>query len=343
MAKYTRRGLASTRTGVPMRYTFRHPKGGGPGARAVALSREAKLRLQILTYAQTHTVAATCRHYGIARSTYYRWKERYVPQRPATLERRSSCPHRRRQPTWTTAQVLAVRDLRAQYPRLGKDKLAVLLRQRGTRLSVSMVGRILHHLRTTHQLIEPVVRTPWAVHARHHRPYAIRKPKDYAVCAPGDLIQLDTMELRPISGMIRRHFTAVDLVTRYSVADIRTTASAGTATTFLDRLTTAFAAPIRAIQVDGGSEFMAEFEAACQDRGIRLFVLPPRSPKLNGTVERTNRTYRAEFYECYDGPLDLPTLQHALAAFEHTYNHVRPHQALGYRTPAAVLAAFAQV
>jgi transposase InsO family protein len=31
-------------------------------------------------------------------------------------------------------------------------------------------------------------------------------------------------------------------------------------------------------------------------------------------------------------------LQAALAAFEHTYNHVRSHQALGYRVPAAVLA-----
>ena len=37
--------------------------------------------------------------------------------------------------------------------------------------------------------------------------------------------------------------------------------------------------PIRALQVDSGSEFAAEFEAACQRRGLRLFVLPPRSPK----------------------------------------------------------------
>ena len=48
--------------------------------------------------------------------------------------------------------------------------------------------------------------------------------------------------------------------------------------------------PIRAVQVDGGSEFAAEFEQACQQRGWHLFVLPPRSPKLNGAVERANRT-----------------------------------------------------
>jgi hypothetical protein len=48
--------------------------------------------------------------------------------------------------------------------------------------------------------------------------------------------------------------------------------------------------PIRSIQVVGGSEFAA-FEQACQQQGIRLFVLSPRSPKLNGAVDaRTART-----------------------------------------------------
>ena len=37
---------------------------------------------------------------------------------------------------------------------------------------------------------------------------------------------------------------------------------------------------------DGGSEFAAEFERACQQRGLRLFVLPPRSPKLNPGIEQ---------------------------------------------------------
>ena len=72
---------------------------------------------------------------------------------------------------------------------------------------------------------------------------------------------------------------------------------------------------MKAVQVDGGSEFMAAFETACQQRGIHLFVLPPRSPKLNGCVERANRTHTEEFYELYDGDLDLPTLRTALLAW----------------------------
>jgi hypothetical protein len=55
--------------------------------------------------------------------------------------------------------------------------------------------------------------------------------------------------------------------------------------------------PIRALQVDGGSEFHAAFETECQRRSLRLFVLPPRSPKHNGAVERAQRTHTEEFYE----------------------------------------------
>lgn len=95
--------------------------------------------------------------------------------------------------------------------------------------------------------------------------------------------------------------------------------------------------PVQAIQVDGGSEFMAEFELACRDRGIALYVLPPRSPKLNGRVERMNGTCRRKFWEWYDGALDLPILQHALREFETFYNTQRLHQALGYRTPSQFL------
>jgi len=42
---------------------------------------------------------------------------------------------------------------------------------------------------------------------------------------------------------------------------------------------------ILSIQVDGGSEFMAEFEAACKELYIPLHVLPPSRPTYNGGVE----------------------------------------------------------
>jgi putative transposase len=334
----TRRRFQRIGSGTSLCLRYRMPPVVTHLPAAPALSRDAKHRLKLLDYGRTHTVAATCRHFGIARSTYYRWATRYDPQQLPFLENRSSRPRRCRRPTWTAAQAEAVRQARERSPRWGKDKLAVVLKRDGVQLSVSMIGRILADLTRRRMLVEPKA-TRLRSHSRHARPYAIRKPKEHAVTQPGDLVQLDTMYLTPLPGLERRHFSAVDVVSRWSVTGVRARATAGTATDFLDELEARTPFPIRALQVDGGSEFMAEFETACQARGLALFVLPPRSPKLNGHVERTNRTHRQEFWELYDGDLDLPPLQAALRAWEETYNHARPHQALGYQTPAEFLTA----
>jgi len=115
-------------------------------------------------------------------------------------------------------------------------------------------------------------------------------------------------------------------------------ATATAAAEVLDALAARMPFKVRAISVDNGAEFMAEFEQACATRGIRLFVLPPRSPKLHGTVERANRTHTEEFYELTDAETGLASLQAALRDWETVYNTVRPQQALGYPTPAEYLA-----
>ena len=95
--------------------------------------------------------------------------------------------------------------------------------------------------------------------------------------------------------------------------------------------------PVKAIQVDGGAEFEAIFEEAGQRRGIRLFVLPPRPPKLNSGVERAHRTHTEEFYEVTDSTLAIDDLDKELLQWEVIYNTVRPHQALDYLTPLEFL------
>ena len=106
-----------------------------------------------------------------------------------------------------------------------------------------------------------------------------------------NLVQVDTLDVRPLPGVILKHFTAMEVVSRWDVVEVRTRATANTATDFLSTLLARMPFPVRAIQVDGGSEFQAGFEQACQERGLRLFVLPPRSPKLNGAVERAQHTH----------------------------------------------------
>ncbi len=303
------------------------------------LSRDARRRLDMLDWHRAHgaNVSRTARHFGYSRPTVYRWLARYDRFHLETLEDHSSAPRRRRRPTWTLGQLGAVRELRARYPRWGKAKLAVLLRREGLLLSTSMVGRILGRLRRSGDLREPL-RSIRRRMRSWRRPYAVRKPAGWAVERPGDLVQIDTVEIRPFAGHPFKQFTARDVISRWDTLEVRRSATARLASEMLDALALRMPFPVRAISVDGGSEFMAEFEAACQARGIALFVLPPRSPKLHGSVERANRTHTEEFYEVTDALLEPDHIRAELLAWEWTYNTVRPHQALGYLTPAEYLA-----
>ena len=312
------------------------PPGSGQLARTgVELSRAARVRLAWMDfYHRKRNVAHTCRHFGISRQTFYRWQRRYDPYDLTTLEDRSHRPRRPRQPTWSFPFAEKVLRLRLQFPRWGKDKLAILLHRQHLSVSTSMVGRILTRLKQQGRLVEPPrTGVPGSRRALRPRPYAVRKPKQYAVSEPGDLVQVDTLDVRPLPGVVFKQFTARDVVSRWDVIQAHTRATALTATQFLDTLQHRMPFPIRAVQVDGGSEFAAEFEQACRQRGLHLFVLPPRSPKLNGAVERANRTHTEEFYQVTDCSLEMNQLNRELRHWEKIYNTVRPHQALGYLTP----------
>jgi putative transposase len=320
------------------------PQGAQTARPVRSLSREAKRRLQAVLWHQQHgeSVSLTARHFGVSRSTFYDWLKRYRSAGAPALEDRSRRPQKLRQPTWPAELAAAVLRLREAHPRWGKDKLAVLLGREGQQVSVSMVGRILTRLKREGRLPAPDLRDPWRAGRSRRRPYAVRKPKTYLVQAPGDLVEVDTADVRPLPDRVYKHFSARDVISRWDVLDVRYRATAQTAAAFLDQLIARMPFPVRAIQVDGGSEFKAEFEAACQTRGLLLFVLPPRSPKLNGHVERAQRTHKEEFYQMLDPPDSIAALQALLRAQELCYNTVRPHQSLGQLTPAEWLLAYAE-
>jgi putative transposase len=299
--------------------------------------RETKRRLAVLRWHEAHgkRVSLTARHFGLSRSTVYDWLKRQARDGTRGLDQRSRRPHHVRQPTWSKDLEQAVLKLREEHPRWGKDKLVVLLRHQGLSVSVSMVGRILTRLKRSGQLLPPDLRDPWIVRRPQIRPYATRKPRDYIPRVPGDLVQIDSADIRLLPGSAHwyKHFSARDVVSRWDVLGVYGRATAITARDFLGAVIERMPGPVRAIQVDGGSEFKAEFEEACREKGLRLFVLPPRSPKLNGCVERAQRTHKEEFYQMLDPPDSLDELRRLLLAQELCYNTVRPHQALGQLTP----------
>jgi transposase len=272
---------------------------------------------------------------GCPRSTLYRWEK--------APELKSRRPHRLRKPAWPPALVQAVEELRADNPMWGKRKLAWLLRREGVVVSLSTIGRILRSL-MDRGVVTPVPTLRRKPGGRRFRiigkRHARRLPKGLKPSRPGQIVQVDTMFVSPAPGQAHKHFTAYDPVAKWTVAGVAGRASANLAAGFLDKLLADMPFKVSGIQVDGGSEFRADFERACEAKGLDLYVLPPKRPQLNGAVERCNGSWRYEFYAAYDLPHRLGKLQAFVDAFAHRFNHFRPHDALDGRTPAEYLQSF---
>lgn len=269
---------------------------------------------------------------GATRASLYRWAKR-----PTLKSRR---PKRVRQPSWTPALVEAVEALRQDYPMWGKAKLGPLLRAQGLAVADATVGRILKRL-VARGAIDPVPllrsKKP-GLRRKLRRPHALRLPKGMKAASPGALVQIDTLTIQIAPDESLKHFTAYDPVARMTVAEVRHSATAAAAARFLDKVIARLPFAISGVQVDGGSEFMAGFEQACAEKGLALYVLPPKSPELNGAVERCNGAWRYEFYAVYDLPRRPAEINPLIDAFADLYNTFRPHGALAGKTPAQYLA-----
>lgn len=295
-----------------------------------AIRREAARRWR-QAMADGLTAEQAAKAVGHSRSSLYRWEKQPVL--------RSRRPRRLRPKTWSSALIGAVEALRLDYPMWGKAKLGPLLRAQGFTVSDATVGRILKSL-----IDRGVVTAVPSLRQRRYRwsskrRFAVRLPRDLKPDKPGGLIQIDTLFVNIAPDKPIKHFTAYCPVAKWTVGKAFNRATAASASAFLDKVIADMPFPVEAVQVDGGAEFKAEFEQACQAKGIRLYELPPKRPQINGAVERCNGSWRYEFYETYDLPRSVEALNPILDSFQHLYNHHRPHGALAGQTPASYLKA----
>ena len=241
-----------------------------------------------------------------------------------------------RQPDWSPELVAAVREIRTDFPLWGKARITVLLHRRGHQVSESTAFSESSWSRAPSPRCQPCdAGLPGPYGAPDPMPNACQKGLKPTV--PGEIVQLDTVTINPGPGRPTvKQFTACDPVARWTCAQAcrRATAHNAKALPRQDRSRHALPHPGH----PGGSEFKADFETACRDRNITLWELPPKSPELNGHVERNNGTWRSEFHATWDLPDNLEDLNPWLDAFADEFNTFRPHQALGGMTPAEYLA-----
>jgi transposase InsO family protein len=136
---------------------------------------------------------------------------------------------------------------------------------------------------------------------------------------------------------VRRYqYTAIDDATRIRALRIYRRHTQRNAIRFIDYVIEKFPFRIHTIRTDRGHEWQAKFHWHVEDQGIRHVYIKPRSPQLNGKVERSHRSDHEEFYQLltYTDDVDL---KKKLASWEEFYNFNRPHAAHNGRSPYEAL------
>jgi putative transposase len=270
---------------------------------------------------------------GFSRPTYYRMKKNLnnLDQGIAPPSKRPKSVNKRR---WGEPQLQLVLKVRRENPTYGKEKIAVILkRDHAQTISESTVGRILNHLKDKGLIIKSAS----ALRAKRKRKFkGHAKPwgfKDYKTMEMGERVQIDHMTVTKNSTGFK-HFQAWERKSKFIGAQVYSNAKSSSAKRFVMDLVRKAPFKILSIQVDGGSEFMDEFEEACAKLGIPLIVLPPKKPTYNGGVERGNRTFREEFYGRPDLLADsIGAMRYELSKAVQKYNSYRPHRNLKGFTP----------
>ena len=127
-------------------------------------------------------------------------------------------------------------------------------------------------------------------------------------------------------------YTSIDDCTRYRVLALYSRRTAANSISFLEKAIEEMPFPIQRIQTDRGREFFAyAFQERLLKWGIKFRPIKPRSPHLNGKVERSQRTDLQEFYTTVD--LQGEDLTDRLQEWQHYYNWERPHGSLGGKPP----------
>ena len=271
---------------------------------------------------------------GLSRAQYYR-NRKVLRDLERGITPPSKKPHKVNKPRWGESEIQWVLTIRRENPTYGKAKIAVILkRDQGLWISESTVGRILKHL--SEKGLCPKSRS--ALRGRrkrnfskgHAQPWSFKKYADMAI---GERVQIDHMTVTK-NNFSFKHFQAWDRKSKFIHAEAYSHAKSSSARKFLLGLLKICPFTILSIQVDGGSEFRAEFERACEELNIPLIVLPPRKPQYNGGVERGNRTFREELYNSPRFHSDsIDAVRYDLKQALSKYNSYRPHSSLHGLTP----------
>ena len=294
------------------------------------LSNQAKVRLYWIDYYHAHdnNAALTCRHFGIARSCFYKWLKRFNTNGLAGLETRSNRPVHTRKPLVPTNVTDIIRALRKANPEFSKYKLEVILkRDYGYSVSASTIGRII----SRYNLFYTSPIKPKSHPQRRKQIAKLRKPRGLKIAKPGDLIEVDVKHLPFLDGK-KYGFVAIDVVTKQASVYVSTSISSGQGVVAWKRAVHELGLP-KAVLTDNGSENHGAFAELLASQPLEHYWARPHTPKDKPHVERFIGTLEKECFRWGALASGKQEQQILINEWLVKYHNYRPHQSLNYLTP----------
>ncbi|MGI0061911.1 MAG: integrase core domain-containing protein [Nitrosotalea sp.] len=297
------------------------------------LSKEAIQRLSWIDWYYGHekNAEATCRHFGISKSVFYRWFNRFDPKNLQSLEddKKTRRPKRVREmttPQWIQEKIYVIRFADREK---SKYEIQEELKRSGIHAGQTAIQKVINkhtELKNT-QHNRRVKRQKKRSIARIKAAWELREKE------VGSLVQVDTKYLY-VLGRKFYLFSAIDCKSRYAFLYCYRSISSRSGKDFIQRARTFFPFPIQAINTDNGSEYLLSFHQEITSWGIPHYFTSPHCPKQNGRVERFHQTAEYEYFNYQDALIDtLDDINAHCEIFIAKYNTKRFHQSLGYKTP----------
>lgn len=309
--------------------------------RRYARSEVAQERLRIIEFYNDYGDKATKEAFGADRKVISRWKKKLKLNHGALegLIPESTRPHRVRTSNIDVRIIQFIRDLRQEYPRLGKEKIKPLLdefcRANGLKpIAESTIGKVIKRHKLFYQKSGRVYHDPSIKRQPRQKRLRVKRSPHHEEF--GHIIS-DTVE-RVTDGVKDYFYNAIDAKLKFALTLNYKRLNSKNMKDFYERFCALYPLQIKDWQSDNGSENLGEFDKTLRKAQIPHLFIYPRCPKINSIVERYNRTIQEEFIDNHlDVIHDKPLFHQHLAEYMLFYLTKRIHKSLDKMTPVDYL------
>ena len=294
-------------------------------------SEHAKFKLHCLEHFYQFGWRSTCSAFGVGKSTLYEWKKTFEDSNKSlvSLIPKKTRPKRLRSMQIDYRLVEFISSFREQYGNIDRRKIKIFLDEYAKDLGIQSISdRSIGKVIKRKQLY---FNTPKKIKkkTKFSRGRTNKSPK---VNTPG-YVEVDSVIVY-INYQRHNFICCIDIFTKFAFVRKVSTLSSLQAQITLKEFQKRYGLNIHTVQTDNGSEFLGNFHKYLDQDQIKHVFIYPRSPRLNGVVERFNRTIQEEFINRNDEIyFDLNAFQVKLTEYLDWYNHKRPHMALNYQSP----------